>query len=559
MLDSLHIGNIAVIKECDVDFSPGFTVITGQTGAGKSVFLGALALALGGRNRRDLLRTGEEQANVSAVFSDVSGRLGDDFSPDENGELYVSREFDSSGKNRCKINGRTVPLGAYRDALQNLAGIHGQNDSLSLLSPSMHLSYLDSFGGTEGLLADYTAEYRNLVQLKNQISDLMADEKEQERLAELYKMQLDDIGALRLKKGEDGYLEDRLARLKDAEKISKHAKYIVRTLYRSEKGVPASELCRRAAASVEALGKYFPDGGKYIEMLEKMAYGMEEIALTAEDLAGNGGEDPGAELDRVQDRLDRISRLKRKYGDTVDEILAYRDEITGKLDKIKNRDRELGALSEKLAEAERRAEASGIRLSDARKKAAGELEKELVNELKYLEMPAVRFRVGFKRLTDESGRTGFSKDGIDEICFLFSANTGEELRPLAEIASGGELARVMLSLRTMGSGNGDTLIFDEIDTGVSGKTSHKIGLRLKKLAEKNQVICVTHSAQIAACADTHLLMEKSEINGRTETTVSSLDREGRINELSRIMGGVNITDNVRKSAAELLDDNTTLN
>ena len=215
--------------------------------------------------------------------------------------------------------------------------------------------------------------------------------------------------------------------------------------------------------------------------------------------------------------------------------------------------------SEKLAEAERRAEASGIWLSDARKKAAEQLEKELVRELKYLEMPAVRFKVGFRRLADESGRTGFSKDGIDEICFLFSANAGEELKPLAETASGGELARVMLSLRTMGSGNGDTIIFDEIDTGVSGKTSHKIGLRLKKLAEKNQVICVTHSAQIAACADTHLLMEKNEKDGRTETAVSVLDRDGRISELSRIMGGVNITENVRRSAAELLDDHTILN
>ena len=245
--------------------------------------------------------------------------------------------------------------------------------------------------------------------------------------------------------------------------------------------------------------------------------------------------------------------------DTVDDVLGYRAEIAGKLETIRSRDAQVGRLSAELAEAERAAETRGRALSEARKKAALKLESELVRELKYLEMPGVRFKVSFSSLTETDGQAGFSKDGTDEIKFLFSANPGEDMKPLAEIASGGELARVMLSLLTMGSGKGDTFIFDEIDTGVSGKTSHKIGLRLKKLAENNQVICVTHSAQIAACADTHFLMEKTEKDGRTETNVYVLDRNARINELSRIMGGVNITENVRRSAAELLDGNTTQN
>lgn len=552
MLESLHIENAAVIKNCDIAFSPGFSVLTGETGAGKSVLLGALALALGGKNRKDLIRTGEEYSSVSAVFTDVS--VSGEVQSDENGEIFVSRVFDVYGKNRCRINGRTVSLGVYRDVLQGLASIHGQNDSLSLLSPSMHLEYLDGYGGTEGVLEDYRVSYEKVSVLREKIRELNSDSKEQERMCELYKMQLDDIDSVHLKEDEDIRLEERLARLKDIEKITKHAKFIMRTLYRSEKGIPASELCKRAASSIEALEGYFPDGEKYIESLNEITFKLEEIALCAEGLVDTDCDNPDAEMDRIQNRLEKISRLKKKYGDTVEKILKYRNETAEKLKRVTNRDRELGELSVALAEAERVALEKGENLSDKRKKSALNLEKKLKDELNYLEMPKVRFKVNFDRITDENGETDFSRDGIDEIQFYFSANAGEEMKPLAEIASGGELSRVMLSLRTMESKGGDTLIFDEIDTGVSGKTSHKIGIRLKKLAEKNQVICVTHSAQIAACADTHFLIKKEEHGGRTETHVSLLDRAGRINELSRIMGGINVTENVKRSAEELLDN-----
>ncbi len=558
MLKSLHIENIAVIKECGVDFPPGFSVITGETGAGKSILVDSIGLLLGGRTKKDIIRTGSDRASVSAVMSDIGAFLpGDgDIHPDENGELFIIRSIDAQGRSQSKINGRTVSLAAHREGLARAVSIHGQNDSLSLLSEESHLGYVDGFAGNAGLLEKYRAEYSEVVSLRHRIDGLTRDEKEKNRLSELLQLQLDDINGAHLKRGEEEALDERLARLKNAEKISKHAGFIVRTLYKSEKGVPAYELVKRAAASVEAISEYFPEPEKYTALLEKLSYGLEEVALVAEDLCAEAGDNPEKELDAVQSRLDRIEKLKKKYGDSVDEILAYRDETEAKLSELEGSEALIGELSEKLAAAERRAAAAGEKLTLARRDAAEKIESAILSELSYLEMPHARFRVSVRKLFGSDGLPELTPDGTDKVSFMFSANTGEELRPLSEVASGGELSRVMLALRTISTAgqNGETLIFDEIDTGVSGRTSHKIGIRLRNLAHSGntQVICVTHSAQIAAEADTHFLIKKSESGGRTETSVTPLDRQGRIGELSRIMGGVNITEKIIQSAEEML-------
>ncbi|MBO4413940.1 MAG: DNA repair protein RecN [Clostridia bacterium] len=559
MLRSIHIENFAVIRECDIDFPRGFSVITGETGAGKSVLIDSVSAVLGGKQKKEIIRTGCEKASVSAVLSDVGDVIPEDseISPDENGEIYVVRTIDVQGRSQSRINGRGVSLAAHRAALSGTISIHGQNDSLSLLSDLSHLNYVDGFAGCRDLLLKYREKYSETVSLRRRIEDLKKDEKEKVRLAELLRLQLDDINGARLKPGEEESLNERLLKLKNAEKISKHANFIVRTLYKSEKGVPAYELVKRAAASVEAISEYFPEPEKYADLLTKLSYGLEEVALVAEDLCSDFGEDPERELDAVQTRLDRIDKLKRKYGDSVDEILRYRDETEQKLKELESSEEIIGALSEKLASSEREAISLGEELTRVRREAGEKIESAILSELEYLEMPRARFRVSVKKLFDESGAPELTPNGTDRVSFMFSANTGEELRPLSEVASGGELSRVMLALRTISTvAGGETLVFDEIDTGVSGRTSHKIGIRLKRLSRAGgtQVICVTHSAQIAAEADAHYLIKKTEKDGRTETSVTLLDRQGRINELSRIMGGVNITEKIRQSAEEMLSN-----
>ena len=554
MISRLHIENIAVIKSCDIEFSPGFNVLTGETGAGKSVLIGSLGLITGRKPKKDLIRFGETKAGVSAEFFGVDPPLPEGVPADEDGNLIVSRSFDQDGKVRSLINGKALPSAQFRASAEELISIHGQNDSLGLLTPSTHLDYLDSYGKSVGVRGEYEEIYASLSSLKRQIEELTRDSKEKARLADLYKLQLDEIDSAKLKAGEEEELISRLEKLKDSEKIVKHAGFVVKTLYRSEKGVPAAELIGRAASSVEAIKDYFPDADKYLNELEQIGFKLEEIALTADDLAHTGGDDPEAEMDRIQSRLDKISKLEKKYGDSVEEILAYRAETAKKYALITDTGEILGNLSRELAEVERKAKKKGTELSEMRKNAAADLQSRMIGELSYLEMPKVRFEARVNPSLDEKGEILYRPDGIDEAEFFFSANPGEELLPLAEVASGGELARVMLSLRSvnLSSSGGQTLVFDEIDTGVSGGTSQKIGMRLRRLAENNQVICVTHSAQIAAEADRHFLIKKSEVAGRTETSVTPLSRQGRTDEIARIMGGIKITEKILRSAEEMV-------
>ncbi|MBE6636399.1 MAG: DNA repair protein RecN [Ruminococcaceae bacterium] len=560
MLSSLHIENIAVIKQADIDFTEGFNVLTGETGAGKSILIDSINLLLGARPSKDMIRSGENRAVVSALFTDVALPLSHlpetvDIAPDEDGCLYVSRIIGIDGKSQTKCNGRTIPVSLQKELMPYLINIHGQNDNRLLMSPVMHIDYLDSYAGNTELLAEYTVCYRAMEDCRRRMLVLKRDEREKARLLELLRYQVSDIDAAKLKPGEEEELEARREKVKNAEKIQKQTRLIARALYRSEKSLPAYELVKKAITALQAVSSYVPDSDSYLEKLTAMTYDLEEIGLAVADIAESEYDDPDAELDRIETRLDQIAKLERKYGSDIEEVLAFRERAAKELSDIELSDEKLEDLRLELVTLEKQATELAGRLTAARRKAADTLEKSVVSELAYLEMPKVRFRVEIRRPVEENGKPHFSRHGLDEVEFMFSANPGEPLKPMAKIASGGELSRIMLALKTVNMADvaGETMIFDEIDTGVSGKTSQKIGMRLRKLASHHQVICVTHAAQIAAEAHAQYLIRKTEIEGRVETTVSPLEREGRIRELARIMGGVNITDKLLSSAAEMLD------
>ncbi len=559
MLSSLHIENIAVIKNADIDFGAGFNVLTGETGAGKSILIDSINLILGSKTSRELIRNGEEKATVSALFTDIDAPLSraedTDIKTDEDGCLYVTREIDSLGKAKTKIGGRTVPVSLQKDVLSCLVSIHGQNDNRILLSQDAQTACLDGYAGVGELISEYRAVYEKLVSCKKEIAALMQDDRDKARTVELLKYQISDIDSAKLRLGEEEELEALRNRVKNAERIMKQTRTITKALYRNEKSLPAYELIKKAIGAMENVSEYIPNSDEYIAKLSDIAYTLEDIGLTVCDLSESETEDPDKELNRIEDRLDQISKLERKYGSDIEEILSFRESAARQLSDIELSDERLEELRRELKGYEASAAELSKQLSDLRKSAAKTLESKIIDELSYLEMPKVRFKVDIKKSLDSDGKTRFTPKGTDEIEFLLSANPGEPLKPLAKIASGGELSRIMLALKTVGNFDsvGETLIFDEIDTGVSGKTSQKIGMRLRALAEKNQVICVTHSAQIAAEAHHQFLIKKSERDGRVETSVTELDREGRIKEIARIMGGVNITDKLLDSAAEMLD------
>ncbi len=560
MLSSLHIENIAVIKNADIDFQSGFCVLTGETGAGKSILIDAIGLILGGRPSKDLIRNGELKASVSALFSGLEKPLARipealDVTPDEDGCLYLTRTVDLDGKAQTKLNGRTVPVSMQKELMSYLINIHGQNDNRILLSTAAQLEYLDSYAGNRELLEAYGQVYDKMEVCRKKIVSLARDEREKARTLELLRYQVADIDAAKLKLGEEEALEAKRDKVKNAEKILKQTRLITKALYRSEKSLPAYELIKKAIAALTSVADYVPHAEEYIEKLTSMTYDLEDIGLTVEDISQNECDDPDAELDRIETRLDQIAKLERKYGSDIAEILAFRERAADELAEIEQSDERLEDYKHELAGYVKEATALAARLTASRKAAAKTLEEGVVSELAYLEMPKVRFRVDIRRSLDGDGKTKFNRRGADEVEFLLSANPGEPLKSLAKIASGGELSRIMLALKSVNAADseGETLIFDEIDAGVSGKTSQKIGIRLRRLSKTHQVICVTHSAQIAAEAHHQYLIRKDENEGRVETSVIELDRDGRIRELARIMGGLNITDKLLQSASEMLD------
>lgn len=551
MIKSLHMEHIAVVKCLDVDFERGLTVLSGETGAGKSMMIDGLNLLLGGRADRDLIRSGEDRGEVSAVFSDLSAasrRLMEELGFScEDGEVMICRTLNRNGSS-ARLNGRAVPVSVLREIAATLFNIHGQNDNQQLMDAKNHVALLDAYAGCAEAHRAYLSTYKRILHLRAQIDSLHRDEQEQTRIAEMLRYQIADIDAVKLRKGEEEALTELAKRLRSVEQINKCCTLVERALQGGEKNRGAIYLTDRAASAMDSVADALPEAEKLAARLREVRYELEDIAASLSDFEDVGGEDSLAKLDRTEARLDAIAKLKRKYGSTEEEILAFRREAAEKLSLIENAGDRIIELEEELRRVESEARAQADELSARRRHAAKGLTAKVTETLTFLDMPKVRFEVGMETTKD------FGANGRDAVEFLIATNLGEPLMPMAKIASGGELARIMLSLKNvLNECDGvDTVIFDEIDTGISGKTSRKVGMKLREIGRSAQVLCVTHSAQIASLADHHLYISKREVEGRMETVVSELDAEGRVEEIARILGGLNVTDAQRQAAREMI-------
>ncbi len=559
MLSSLHIENIAVIRSLDVDFSKGFTVMTGETGAGKSIIIDSIGLILGARTSKELIRTGESRAMVSALFTDLPkaslqalSELG--ITPDEDGCLYVQRTIDIEGRSATKLGGRSIPLSLQREVGALLVNIHGQHENQALLSPKSHLGILDRYGRSYETAERYRALYRSMNDARRKMDAILRDEREKQQRLDMLRFQISDIESAKLKPGEEENLTAEKKILQNAKALSKQVTTIYRALYKNDKGMSAYRMLEIARKSLDELSDVMPQAQSYSDKLYDMQYELASIAETAADLLPGGGENPEKRLSEIEDRLDTIRRLERKYGSSIEEVLAFLDKAKKDQEEILLSDekaKEYAALYERY-----RGEATEIasELYELRKTAATDLSEKICAELAYLDMNKVAFAAKVQRRSPESGDI-LGPDGMDEVEFLISTNPGEPLKPLAKIASGGEMSRIMLAIKCVltDSEGIPSIVFDEIDTGVSGKTSQKIGIKLRELAKGPQVFCITHSAQVAANADSHFRISKSEEDGRSVTRLTLLDESQRARELSRIMGGVEFSQKIYESALEMLN------
>lgn len=558
MLASLHIENIAVIKSVDIDFTAGFSVFTGETGAGKSIIIDSIGLLLGKRADRDLIRTGESRALVSAVFEALSeetvGALAESgIEPDEEGRLLIQRTVQADGHSSVRVNGRAVTLAVLKEIGSVLVNVHGQNDNRLITDTQNQIRILDSYANTKDALNAYHVLYGELCEVRRAIRDVSVDEAERLRETEMLKFQLADIDALSLKEGEEEKLEQKRGRLRNIEKISKNTSFAYRALKGSEKG-SAIYILSRALQAVKQLADVIPQAAEIAANLEENMWQLDDVAERILEFGGDEEGDPTELLNRVEARLDAINRLCRKYGKDVAEVLSFRDRAAARLLALEGADGRLEELRKAEQDCLKRVLAAASRLHEMRAAAALQLEKEVADALAFLDMPRVRFQISLAK-RQRHGEVDFDHNGFDDIAFLISANPGEAPAPMARIASGGELSRIMLSLKSVIADKDGipTVIYDEVDTGVSGKTARKIGMKLKDAGERTQVLCVTHSAQIASLAGCHLVIEKAEKDGRAETSVRTLSQGERVDEIARILGGLSVTDAQRRAALDMLE------
>lgn len=548
MLELLHIENIAIIEAADIEFAPGFNALTGETGAGKSIVIDSLSAVLGQRTSRELIRTGADKAFVSAAFSGTVPELTETLGiqPEADGTLLLQREIQTDGKNVCRVNGRPVTVGQLRALGARLLNIHGQHDGQQLLDEEQHIVYLDSFGKTEVLINAYTEKYKHFTDIRRQISALQMDEAEKARRVDTLQYQIEELKRAKLKPGEEEELTARRGMLRNAEKFLDAVAGADYALNGDDSGGGALSALRQAQ---DALGgvRHLDDAfGQLYERLGEAYSEVYDITATVEDKRGELDVSPG-ELDRVESRMDLLYRLKKKYGATVEDMLDYQARCEAELAQIEDAGDTLARLEQALSKAEKEARQAAQALSDARKAAADRLTAQILAELQQLDMGKIRFAVDFAEKPLDS-------DGMDTVRFLMSANVGEELRPIHKIASGGELARIMLAMKNVLSEQDHvgTMVFDEVDTGVSGRAAQKVAEKMARISRRKQVLCVTHLPQLAAMADTHFSVEKGERGGRTYTEVRRLDREQRRRELARLTGGSHVSQTMLDGAEELL-------
>ena len=547
MLSLLHIENIAVIEQADISFDKGFNVLTGETGAGKSIVIDAISAILGQRAYRDMIRTGTNKASVRAVFTKVPNfPWFEENGVEYDGETMIQRDIFLDGKNVCRVNGTLVTVAILHKLGIQLINIHGQHDSASLFDEENHLRFLDAFADNGGLLADYREKFAAVSELRRQIDRMTMDEGEKLRRMETLKYQIAEIEKADLKSGEDEVLEQRRKLLQNSEKLSQGLEEASEALLGGDDSDGAAALLAQAAYALSRIARYSDDYTGFQERLTDLKYQVQDIADEVRDSLDELSYSAD-ELETIEARLDIIHRLRRKYGADCDEILAYLDKAQKELDEIEFADDRVEQLKKKLAKQEKQAWDAALALRKNRQEQGAVMAEKILSELSQLDMPRVQFQCRFRE-------TELTSEGADAVAFYLSANAGEDLKPLSKVASGGELARIMLSMKNVLAEKDavDTLIFDEVDTGVSGRAAQRIAEKLKSLAKHKQVLCVTHLPQLAALADTHMLIAKSEPDGRTYTTVTPLDRKGRAMELARIIGGAHITETTLKSAEEML-------
>ena len=551
MLSLLHIENIAIIESAEIAFEPGFNVLTGETGAGKSIVIDAISAVLGQRTSRELIRTGAKSALVTAVFTGLpkldwleqNGLL-------QGEELLLQREIGGDGRNVCRVNGRPLTVAQLRELGRQLLDIHGQHDGQQLLDPSCHLSYLDSFGRTAPLLADYRAAYEAVQARRREIASLEMDEAERSRRVDTLTYQIGELERAGLKEGEDEELDQRRSLLRSAGKLMDAVQEAEYALSGSEDSQGACDLIAQAEGAISRVARLAEPLAALGEKLSALRCAADDAAECLRDMSRELDFSPG-ELDQVEGRLDVIYRLKKKYGSTVGEMLEYLERSRRELDQIQYADDTIARLTARLEKERKTAGEKGAALTAARRKAAEQLQTRVQEELRQLDMPKVRFETEF---LPSEGEDGMDASGMDRVQFLMSANVGEALKPIQKVASGGELARIMLALKNVlaeDDGIG-SLVFDEVDTGVSGRAAQRVAEKMADVARHKQVLCVTHLPQSAAMADAHFSVEKGERDGRTYTRVERLDTAGRREELSRLIGGAQVSDALRRSAEELL-------
>ena len=547
MLSLLHIENIAVIDRADISFDQGFNVLTGETGAGKSIVIDAISAILGERAYRDMIRTGTNKASVRAVFTDVPELVwfadnGVEYDP----ETVIQREIHLDGKNVCRVNGSLVSVSILRKLGMQLINIHGQHDSATLFDEDNHLSFLDAFGDNEDLRAVYTEKYEAVAKLRREIDKMTMDEGEKLRRMETLRYQIAEIEKADLEAGEDEALEERRKILQNAEKLSNGMDTAVECLYGGDESDGAAGLLAQAEYALARLAKFSDNFAAMHDRVADLMYQVQDVAEEVRD-ARDDLSYSADELEQIESRLDVIHKLRRKYGVTCEDILTYLDKAKKELDDIEFADDHLERLKKKLKKAEKEAWDAAKDLRKNRQETAVTMADRILTELAQLDMPRVQFACQFTE-------TDLTANGADTVAFYMSANAGEALKPMSKVASGGELARIMLAMKNVLAEKDqvNTLIFDEVDTGVSGRAAQKVAEKLRSVASHKQVLCVTHLPQLAALANTHLLIAKSERDGRTYTTVTPLDLEGRKRELARIIGGTNITETTLKSAEEML-------
>lgn len=549
MLQQLHIENIAIIESADITFSPGFNVLTGETGAGKSIVIDAISAVLGERTYRDIIRTGADSAFVSAIFSGVGNSpwFEENHVPyDVSGEVEIQREISPDGKNTCRVNGRAVSVGLLKLLGSSLVGIHGQHDSRQLFDEANHLLYLDNFAENSELINNYVNLYGQMNEVKKQLESMNMDESEKLRRIEMLKYQIKELQRAKLTPGED---EDLLARrklLQNAETLVESVDSAYEALSGGDDFDGAVTLLDTACRELSPVLGVSDELSSLSERLTDLRYLAEDIADELRGIRGSFDFSEN-ELDEVEGRLDTLYKLKRKYGNSVEEMLEYLEKATAELDDIELSEETVAKLEKELKLRRRMAVEAAEELSKSRKDAAMTLRERILDELRQLDMPNLQFQTEFVK-----GPLG--PNGFDSAGFMMSANVGEALKPLSKVASGGELARIILAMKNVLADRDEipTMIFDEVDSGVSGRAAQKVAAKLKSVARNKQVLCVTHLPQIAAPADFHFSIEKAQSGGRTYTKVIPLDFEARKVELAQLIGGDIITDATLKSAEELI-------